>query len=194
MQVPKEEIRSRIINAALDEFSLHGYKKVSMKNIAREAGITAGNIYAYFPSKEALLEYLLNDAVSALKEIIHGKVPLGNPRSKTNIDVYSRKMAEEYMQIRKPFLILIKGCEGSNFENVKSSLIALACHEITIEFPDKFQTNPNVAEAVAVALINGVIHIFVQCDHDFELLSSTLTEYIKFMFGNLFKESMDYCC
>jgi len=182
MQIQKEEIRMQITDAALDEFSVHGYKKVTMKNIAQKAGITAGNIYAYFPSKEALLKCLLEDAVKTLKEVIYDTITPGI--LPLNIEEYSHNLVEKYMQIRKPFLIIINGCEGSNFENIKSSLIELACQRIIAAFPDKF--SGIAAEAVVVALINGIIYIFIQCNHDFELFSLTLTKYLEFMIGNLF--------
>lgn len=53
-----EETRRRIQKAALDLFEKNGFDNVSMEDIAREAGCSAGNIYHYFRSKEALSMYV----------------------------------------------------------------------------------------------------------------------------------------
>lgn len=74
MQVLKDKVKKRITDAALNEFLKNGYKNVSMKEIAQKAGIANGNIYAHFLSKEALLEYLVNNAIVTLREIISEKI------------------------------------------------------------------------------------------------------------------------
>jgi len=50
-QVKKEAVREAILTAAFRQVSENGYHRASMPAIAKEAGITAGNIYRYYPSK-----------------------------------------------------------------------------------------------------------------------------------------------
>jgi len=49
--------RDRIIDAAMELFSEHGYRGTSITRIEQAAGLSpgAGGIYHHFPSKEALL-------------------------------------------------------------------------------------------------------------------------------------------
>ncbi|MGH3521781.1 MAG: TetR family transcriptional regulator, partial [Mycobacterium sp.] len=49
--------RDRIIDAAMELFSEHGYRATSITRIEQAAGLSpgAGGIYHHFPSKEALL-------------------------------------------------------------------------------------------------------------------------------------------
>ena len=47
--------KENIIIAALRLFLTHGYKSVSLMDVAAEAGITKGGIYHYFSSKDNLL-------------------------------------------------------------------------------------------------------------------------------------------
>lgn len=56
-----EQTRRAIVEAALRLFSELGYEKTTMRAIARTAGVSVGNAYYYFPSKEALVQefYLL---------------------------------------------------------------------------------------------------------------------------------------
>jgi AcrR family transcriptional regulator len=46
--------RQQILDAALDLFSKQGYAASTMPEIARAAGLAAGTIYIYFPSKREL--------------------------------------------------------------------------------------------------------------------------------------------
>ena len=54
MQVLKEDIRSRILTVARQQFERKGYVKTSMREIAELAGVGVGNIYNYFTSKDEL--------------------------------------------------------------------------------------------------------------------------------------------
>lgn len=55
-----EDRREQIIQAALRVFAQKGFDKATNKDIAQEVGITAGLIYHYFRSKEALLKAALD--------------------------------------------------------------------------------------------------------------------------------------
>jgi AcrR family transcriptional regulator len=50
-----EECRARIVTAAIDAFKTRSYAEVSVSDIAEAAKMAKGNVYRYFPSKEALL-------------------------------------------------------------------------------------------------------------------------------------------
>ena len=63
----KEE---QIINAARELFKNYGFKKVSMDEIARKAGVTKRTVYKYFASKQDLLKYFINEELINMKKII----------------------------------------------------------------------------------------------------------------------------
>jgi TetR/AcrR family transcriptional repressor of uid operon len=50
--------REQIIAAAQRAFVRHGFHAATMQQVAEEAGMSAGNLYRYFPSKEAIVEGL----------------------------------------------------------------------------------------------------------------------------------------
>lgn len=52
------EKRDRIINSALEEFSMNKFEKASTNNVVKKAGISKGLLYHYFKSKKNLYEYL----------------------------------------------------------------------------------------------------------------------------------------
>src|SRR3954449_2153299 len=47
--------RSEILSAAQTCFARSGFHQTSMQEICAEAGMSAGNLYRYFPSKEAII-------------------------------------------------------------------------------------------------------------------------------------------
>ena len=59
-QVLKDEIREKILVAALDEFFNRGYKLAAMRNIAANAQIPTGLIYSYYKNKADLFDAILS--------------------------------------------------------------------------------------------------------------------------------------
>jgi len=51
--------RRRILSVAAKLFARHGYHKTTVNDIARGVGMTTGAVFHYFPSKEALLDALV---------------------------------------------------------------------------------------------------------------------------------------
>jgi AcrR family transcriptional regulator len=60
----KAEMRARILDAARALFTAQGYDATTMKQVVAEAGTSIGNLYFYFPNKEALL-LAVTEAVNA---------------------------------------------------------------------------------------------------------------------------------
>ncbi len=54
----KSERRERILEAAERAFAAHGFHVATMQHVAEAAGMSAGNLYRTFPSKEAIVEGL----------------------------------------------------------------------------------------------------------------------------------------
>src|SRR5438034_9451002 len=53
--------RQRIVEAARAHFFSHGFRSVTMDDLAEELGISKKTLYAHFPSKTALVEAVLAD-------------------------------------------------------------------------------------------------------------------------------------
>ena len=52
---PTSERRTQILDAAERRFSRAGFHRTTMQDVAAEAGMSPGNLYRYFPSKDALV-------------------------------------------------------------------------------------------------------------------------------------------
>jgi len=64
----QRDARSRILQAALDEFSDKGYHASTIDSIAERAGIAKGTVYRYFNTKEGLFNALKEDTISEFVE------------------------------------------------------------------------------------------------------------------------------
>lgn len=53
---PESSARERIVNQARKHFFAHGFRTVTMDDLAKELGMSKKTLYAHFPSKTALLE------------------------------------------------------------------------------------------------------------------------------------------
>ncbi|HVJ93630.1 MAG TPA: helix-turn-helix domain-containing protein [Labilithrix sp.] len=74
-QYPKDETRDRIRTAALKEFATRGYAASSMAAIAKTAGVATGNIYTYFPNKDALFRDVVPDEFAkAVTRLLRARV------------------------------------------------------------------------------------------------------------------------
>ena len=66
MKVSKEQVaehRARILDAAARLFRLRGFDDVTVADVMKEAGLTHGAFYGYFPSKEALIAEAVGQAL-----------------------------------------------------------------------------------------------------------------------------------
>lgn len=63
---PPDERRKEILEAATELFREQGFELTTVREIARRAGMAAGTVYLYFPSKEALLVALQEDYEAGL--------------------------------------------------------------------------------------------------------------------------------
>lgn len=71
--------RAEIINAALELIAEHGFHGAPMAMIAEKAGVGAGTIYRYFPSKDALISELYHELEEKITSAIRDGYPAGSP-------------------------------------------------------------------------------------------------------------------
>ena len=65
------DARTNVIREAAEKvFADKGFAGATMQDIAREAGLSAGAIYRYFPSKEALIEALSADQAAQMAAVV----------------------------------------------------------------------------------------------------------------------------
>lgn len=71
--------RSKILDAALDVFSSHGFRGATVDQIAQAAGLSKPNLLYYFPSKEAMHVALLSGLLDTWLDPLRAMNPDGEP-------------------------------------------------------------------------------------------------------------------
>ena len=113
MQTQKKSVKSKIINAAMEEFLVSGYSNSSMRSIANQSGITVGNIYSYFASKDDLFESILGSTVRQLQMLFDMEIGDGNILTPGNVTEMAHEIAGVFLRNRIQFLILMVKGDGS---------------------------------------------------------------------------------
>src|ERR1700677_2679947 len=69
-RLPLDERRRQLLDAGAALFTQHAYEEISMRQIAKAAGVSKPLLYHYFPSKNELFLAALAEAASELQELI----------------------------------------------------------------------------------------------------------------------------
>ncbi len=128
MQVLKDEIKERIHKAALKEFKEKGFRKSSMRAIAKRAGVTAGNFYRYFGNKEDLFYAVISPAFDRIVELIRENKDFdltGGDMYSSHLEYATDCIAKIHGKFREELIILIDGSRGTVYENAKEQVITL---------------------------------------------------------------------
>ena len=94
----KEQSKKAIIEAAMELFKQHGFKKAAISEIARAAGVSQVTIYNHFGSKDGLVretvKALMRRVMDKAWEIIRSDAPF--PEKLETIVFDKAKIASEY--------------------------------------------------------------------------------------------------
>jgi len=125
MQILKDEIKNAIIEAAVKEFSLRGYEKSSMREIAQSAGISVSNTYHYFHSKEQLFGSLVEPVSKQVKTVFKTTIEQsaeGGLRE-NKIEIFINNIVHTLLQMddhqRLLLFILTENSTGTKYEGTK---------------------------------------------------------------------------
>ncbi|WP_312094620.1 TetR/AcrR family transcriptional regulator [Niallia sp.] len=203
MQVLKEEVRNRILHAAVVEFNSKGYSKASMRNIAKIADMTIGNIYRYYKNKEELFDAIVKPVYEQYcnsLESMRKKVHLSYSDSVQSRVSYYDKFEKTLMELFKSFTaemsILFNNSEGSKYECVKEDLINLSFSALESMF---LETNKNpmkglslyqtaLAQMFATSLIEGIC-IILRDNNEGETFNKLMDQFIS-MYANGMKDAI----
>jgi AcrR family transcriptional regulator len=68
----KKQKETHILEAALLIFSEKGFENTSMQSVSKRAGVSKGNLYNYFDSKESLLEMIIRNGLEKFMILYEG--------------------------------------------------------------------------------------------------------------------------
>ncbi len=95
------DTRAKILQAALDTFSLLGYRKTSMADIADRANVSRPTLYTYFESK--------NDIMLAVSKGIHEYVFVQIKHALADDNKLDRQLSNAFKHWVKPYMEILFG-------------------------------------------------------------------------------------
>jgi AcrR family transcriptional regulator len=96
--------RRRILEAARAHFFKHGFRNVTMDDLAAELAVSKKTLYAHFPSKDALLEAVLRDKYEGIRATLERVA--GGPANHFPQALHTllRGVQHELDELQPPFL------------------------------------------------------------------------------------------
>lgn len=133
-----EETRKRLVATALRLFREQGYDRTTMRAIAKEAGVSTGNAYYYFTSKDELVQELYQSLQDE-----HRTKSLPLLRDGQNLGEHLRAILQTGIDVMGPYHEF-----GSNF-------ISVAIQPSSNLSP--FSSDSAVARGKSIALFNQAV-------------------------------------
>jgi AcrR family transcriptional regulator len=103
-----EGTRARIVDAAMRLFEERGYEKTTMRAVAGEAGVSLGNAYYYFGSKEELVQgfydRIQDQHALAARSAMEGRTGFGERLAAAELAFVD--VAEPYHQFAARFFVV----------------------------------------------------------------------------------------
>lgn len=137
MQIKKEEIKKKIAEVATNEFLKKGYENSSMRTIAKKAHTSIGNMYNYYPNKEALLKFIIMPTINVVEENLSNHICLEENKVLTkesallyleDLNNFLEKSGFKYF-LNKNMIILLK-LESTNLVVYKERIINDLCKHL----------------------------------------------------------------
>ncbi|SDB20502.1 TetR/AcrR family transcriptional regulator [Eubacterium oxidoreducens] len=128
----EEEKRiDQILEVAKKEFSKKGFQGASLRNIAKEAGVTTGSLYWHFKNKEELFEAVTKEyydyIMGMYKRVMDDFFEMSLEEQKEKMSVHGEVCIMdmvEYMYAHKEiFKLLMDGAAGTEYDNLIHDMV-----------------------------------------------------------------------
>jgi len=159
----RQATRTIIVEAAMICFARNGYAHTTIRDIAKQAGVSTGLMYHYFESKEALLEAVLESCMAILSGVLLGAYKQGKPGERIPGLLWAMfAMLEEDQEFWTLFQMLrsqpaIMTVLGDAFRQWTRQLRNL----FTVELRNAGRPEPEIEALILYSLIEGTIQQYL---------------------------------
>lgn len=195
-QVLKEELRDRILSAAKKELLEKGVRDASMRSIALHSGMTVGNLYRYFKSKDELIMFIVTPALSRLNAIIQHKthdrlslfektreLGLSKREMMMILDSLADDLSMIYLEYKDEMRILFMDSMVQNQISAWfTQLIGIMISEAFLELRNHVEEVQLFSRMIAVSIFSGLQECFIRLDDvvfDAEKVSVLIRLYLR---------------
>lgn len=184
MQTLKDEVKQKILEAATEEFLVDGYTNSSLRTIAAQAGITIGNIYSYFSSKEDLFDQVVSPAWEALNNLMNMQMYKGG--GSEELLGISQSISRVFIENKQQCFILLNGSGGTRYQNLRASIEDFISERLHQAMVTRAATvDPLFTKALAASLFSGFVTVFSHYGGDEERLGRLVHDLLMVLLGNL---------
>ena len=168
--------REKILEAGLREFLSKGFLAASLRNIAKEAGVTTGAFYGYFSSKEALFASLVEPhAAAVMGRFMEAQGEFADLPEAEQPDHVGREsrdcvmwMVDYVYRNFNAFKLLICHAQGTAYEHFVHNMVEIEV-ESTLRFMEVLrrlgrrvpELDRQLCHIIASGLFNGIFEIVV---------------------------------
>ncbi len=163
----------RIHEAAAADFLKRGFRKATLRDIARAAGVTTGALYGYYDSKEALFEALVGEAYDTVMTICRGGEERQDAHTagrtpKIMEGFCSRRLLEYVYDHLTAFRLLLCCSEGTRFSGMIDQMVELGLEE-THQYQDSLleqgllesSIDPRLEHILVTGMVNAFFELVI---------------------------------
>ena len=157
--LPTADKYDAILEAALRLFVTRGFHGTAVPDVARKAGVAAGTIYHYFPSKEALVNALYRKWKEAIARAVYTAFPVDGP-PREQFAVMWREMATFASEHPEAFVFLELHHHGS-YLDAESQRLENGLKEFGAAFVRRAQASGALKHMDPVLLMELIFGAFI---------------------------------
>lgn len=119
---PSTDKRERLVAAAIERFHRLGYTRTSLADVAKSAGISAGNVFYYFKTKDELARAVIDEWCRLLIGYLTALDPLPSPWRRVGAFIDQADLQREtYVTMGCPLASLTRDLRQEN-DDLKSEV------------------------------------------------------------------------
>ncbi len=137
MQIKKDRVKATIDSAARELFATRGFLETGISDIARGAGISVGNVYRYYGSKEELFYSLVPpEMVKKTKSLLRLKIraafgiPVGEAGKAREVSLRQEEFVRFLAENRLSMLAAFRHGKGTSYEPCPGELKSLILRSV----------------------------------------------------------------
>lgn len=161
---------SKILEAALNVFSIQGINGASIRKIAREANVSDGLLYNYFKSKDELALAVMKSSFQTLDEtIVNESDNSPEENFRRSVSNFIKLIQTEKIKIRLLAQMGIHAKKNELFNSATKAKYEESVSKFTSIFERMNLSNPNFEARMLVASLDGVMFESLLMDQPFDL-------------------------
>ena len=193
-QILKENLKSLIVESAINDLYENGVTGASMRKIAKDANMTVGNLYRYFTNKDELVNYIIEPVIHKISLVLLKNTNQSLDLKNTEFDIHnmtyddfvktfddiSKELCHLYSEHKKVFIIVLKSQSINDlflnwFIDVTYRDIRYRQNNIKIS-DEKIR---QLSRMYAVSLFAGIIDLFLNNNLTINELEDVLKIYFR---------------